>query len=279
MIVCGPSILNVKDIKCTMIKSFIKDAIESQDQLLVKEAIPQIDSLLLTTSDLSEKAYLLLSKSSCFAILGEFTFARECLESALQQDPGSVNTRLEVEFLRALLFQRESNYIAALEAFTSILSLYSDRLCDSELRFMYEDIQQRRAFLLVTLQQCSSAIPILKEVLSYSLEQDVRSHALVKLGYCYVESGEWILARASFLQAEALGLNKDQEGRFHFCMGMASFYTGAFDDARKQFEMCEERAAEYGVPLLDVYAWLSSVSERLGRVDDARRYRQLAQAT
>jgi hypothetical protein len=36
---------------------------------------------------------------------------------------------------------------------------------------MYEDIQQRRAFLSVTLPQFRDAIPLLREVLSFDLEK------------------------------------------------------------------------------------------------------------
>jgi hypothetical protein len=57
--------------------------------------------------------------------------------------------------------QAEGNYREALEKLNTVVSTYHQRLNRPELRFMYEDIQQRRAFLSVTLRLFRDAIPLL----------------------------------------------------------------------------------------------------------------------
>ena len=115
-----------------------------------------------------------------------------------------------------------------------------------------------------------------QEILSFDLEKEVRSDALASLGLCYLELREWELAKDYFLQASAIGVTKEREKTFHFYLGIAYFYTEALPEAKREFEICEEHASEYELPTLDVYAWLSSVSKRLGQMVESERYGRLA---
>lgn len=114
------------------------------------------------------------------------------------------------------------------------------------------------------------------EILSLDLEKQVRSDALASLGRCYFELREWELAKDYFLQARAIGVTKEQEKTFHFYLGIAYFYIESLTEAKREFEICEVHASEYHLPTLDVYAWLSSVSKRLGEMVESERYAQLA---
>jgi tetratricopeptide (TPR) repeat protein len=259
-----------------MNESVIQNAIELRDPTLARKALREIDLLLGSTADPNERVYLLFSKSSCYGILGNFEEAREQLSLALQQKPEDPDTRLTFEFNGGLLCQEEGNYREALERFSAVLSGHAQRLNRPELRFMYEDIQQRRAFLSVTLRQFQEAIPLLLEILSFDLEKEVRSDALASLGLCYLELREWGLAKDYFLQAKAIGVTKERGKTFHFYLGIAYFYTEALTEAKREFEICEERASEYQLPTLDVYAWLSSVSKQLGETAESERYARLA---
>jgi len=256
--------------------SVIQNAIELRDPTLAREALREIDLLLGSTTDPNEHVYLLFSKSSCYGILDNFEEAREQLSLALQQQPEDPDTRLTFELNGGLLCQQEGNYHEALERFTAVLSGQAQRLNRPELRFMYEDIQQRRAFLSVTLRQFQDAIPLLREILSFDLEKNVRSDALASLGHCYLELREWELAKDYFLQALEIGVTKEREKTFHFYLGIAYFYTEAFAKAKREFEICEEHACEYQLPTFDLYGWLSSVSKRLGETAESERYAQLA---
>ena len=252
-----------------MNNSVIQDAIEVQDATLAKEALGEIDLLLGSTPDPSERLYLLFSKSSCHGILRNFAEAREQLSLVLKQEPQDPDTRLTVEFNEGLLCQQEGNYSEALESFSAVISRHAKRLTRPELRFMYEDIQQRRAFLSVTLQHFQDAIALFEEVLSFGIDQEARSDALASLGLCYLELRNWELAKNCLLQASALGVTNEREKSLHF-------YTDALVQAKREFEICEEHASEYQLSTLDVYAWLSSVSKRLGDKAASERYAQLA---
>jgi len=186
--------------------SVIQRAIELRDPKLAREALREIDLLLASTSDPDERVYLLFSKSSCYGILGNFEEARKQLSSALEQEPEGPNTRLAFDLSGGLLCQQEGNYREAHERFSAALSKHTQRLNRPELRFMYEDIQTRRAFLSVTLCQFPDAIPLLREILSFDLKKEIRSDALASLGRCYLELRDWESAKEYFLQASAIGV-------------------------------------------------------------------------
>jgi len=263
-------------VKVEMNNSVIQNAIELRDPTLARKALREIDVLLGSTPDPNERVYLLFSKSSCHGILGNFEEAREQLCLALQQEPEDPDIRLTFEFNGGLLCQQEGNYREALEKFSAVLSGHAERLSRPELRFMYEDIQQRRAFLSVTLCQFQDAVRLLQEILSFDLQADVRSDALASLALCYLELQEWELAKNSLLQARAIGVTKEREKTFHLYLGIAYFYTESLTEAKREFEICEEHAIEYQLPTVDVYAWLSSVFKRLGEMAESERYAQLA---
>jgi tetratricopeptide (TPR) repeat protein len=256
--------------------SVIQNAIELRDPTLAREALREIDLLLGSTPDPNERVYLLFSKSSCYGILGNFEEARKQLSLALEQEPEGPNTRLTVDLYEGLLCQQEGNYRGAHDRLSAALSKHTQRLNQPELRFMYEDIQKRRAFLSVTLRQFQNAIPLLREILSFDLEKNVRSDALASLGHCYLELREWELAKDYFLQAKAIGVTKEREKTFHFYLGIAYFYTEALAEAKREFEICEAHAGEYQLPTFDLYGWLSSVSKRLGEAVESERYARLA---
>lgn len=259
-----------------MTASIIQTAVESHDAVLAKEALREIDLRLGSTLDSNERVYLFFSAASCCGILRDFKRAREHLFLALQQQPDNPDTKLSFEFIGGLLCQEEGNYSAALERLTSVLSDHASRLKESEFRFMYEDIQLRRAFLLVTLSQFEDAIAIFREALSFNLADEDRGNALAGLGRCYCETDEWVLAKECLGQALASGLTKEYERQSHFFFGMACFYTDDLIEAKREFEICEERVAEFDLSIVDVYRWLSSVSGRLGETAESERYARLA---
>lgn len=259
-----------------MKNSCIQSAVESGDPRRAKEALKEIDLLLPQTKDPNERGYLLFSKSSCFGILRDFATAREQLNLALQEQPANIDTKLSFEFHQGLLYQHEGEYLKALEVFERLLLHYEESLTRPEVRFMYEEIQQRRAFLSVTLERFKDAVPLLREILSFDLEKEIRSAALSKLGLCYLEMKDWWPARDYFLQARAAGLTKNAEKAFHFYLGIAYFYTHSPQEAKEEFQICESRVSEYELPLLDIYQWLASTCKVLGEVAESERYARLA---
>jgi tetratricopeptide (TPR) repeat protein len=116
----------------------------------------------------------------------------------------------------------------------------------------------------------------LNEILSFDLDTELRSRVFAKLGLCYLELKDYQQARDQFLQAIVLGLTKEWEGKAHFYLGMAYFYTDMVPEAKREFLLCEKVAAVYELPVLDIYAWLSSISKHLGETSESERYAKMA---
>ena len=256
-------------------ESVIQQAVEGNDPDLAREALREIDVLLGSVSDPNARKYLLFSRASCYAVLGDLVEARRQLAVALDAGHGDPSARVSFDFGSGLFFQREGNYAEALSEFSTIFSTHAQQLKRPELRFMYEDIQQRRAFLSVTLGRFQDAVPLMKEILSFDLEKEERSKALCSLGLCYLELKEYDLARYHFLQAIEFGLTTEWKGTTHFYLGMAYFYTDMVQEAKQEFQMCEQLATEYELPIVDIYGWLSVISKRLGEAAESERYARM----
>jgi tetratricopeptide (TPR) repeat protein len=258
-----------------MSKSVIQQAVEGNDPELARQALHQIDLLVQSSSDSNDKVYLLFSKASCYGILRDFVEARRQLDYALRQRPDDVHTQVTFQFMQGLLSQQEGNYSEALEKFGRTLSTYSQQLRGSELHFMYEDIQQRRAFLSVTLSKFEDAIPLLNEVLSFVLSKELRSDALASLGLCYFGLKNHELTRDYFIQAVAAGLTQEWEGKAHYYLGIAYFHTDMIREAKEEFLLCEHLATVHQLPMVDIYAWLSATYKRLGKNSESEHYAAL----
>ena len=144
---------------------------------------------------------------------------------------------------------------------------------------MYEEVQQRRGFELVRLERFADALPVLRESLSFDLTRETRSDALAGLGLCYLELEERELARDCFLQATELGLTKAWEGQVHFYLGITYFYLNCLRESKAQFQICEDRVAEYQLPISDIYAWLVTICKGLGEIPESEHYARLARPT
>jgi tetratricopeptide (TPR) repeat protein len=172
--------------------------------------------------------------------------------------------------------KRQGNHAEALEKLSATLSTHSERFKRPELRFMYEDIQQRRAFLLVTLSRFKEAIALLTESLSFQLDDASRSDVLASLGFCQLELQRYELARDYFLHVLSLGPTDEWKGKIHFYLGIAYFHTDMLQAAQREFLLCEHFAAPiHNFSIVDTYRWLSVICRRLGQMSDAERYARM----
>jgi tetratricopeptide (TPR) repeat protein len=255
--------------------SVIQEAVEGNDPKLAAEALREIAVRLGTVTDHEEKMLLLFSRAHCYGILENFNEARRHLELALEEGIGDPDTKMVFEFGSGLLAQREGKYAEALDIFSAMLATYSERLVHSDVRFMYEDVQQRRAFLSVTLSKFEDAIPLLKEGLAFRPDKELQTELLARLGLCYLELKDYELARDYILQAVALGLTKEWTGKAHFYLGIAYFHTDMAQEAEREFQLCEQLATDYALPIMDIYGWLSVTYKRLGEIPRAEFYARM----
>lgn len=255
--------------------SLIQRAVESKDPSLASEALDEIATLLTTTTDKNERQYLLFSQTSCYVAIGDFGNARHALSLALQDNPDSPYARVTFDFLQGLILQSEERHEEAFHMLTSCLSRHRTLFTLPDNRFMYEDIQQRRAFLAVTMSKFEEAIPLLEESLSFGLDGKLKGDVLAALGLCHLEHKDFARARDHFLDAMTAGLEKYADS-IHFYLGIAYYYSEMPREAKREFLECEEQALTNGVPLLDVYVWLSSICKLLGEAAESDRYARLA---
>lgn len=253
----------------------IEKAIELWDPILATKALADIEELLKHTGVADDRVYLLFSKAQCFAILGDFERAREFISLALGEQPNDADTQLSAQYHQALFTEREGKQSQALQEFDTILKTYPELSERLETRFIFEELQQHRAFLLFHLFRFEEAASLFKDVLRFELEKDIRSDALAASGVCHLELEQWDQAKDRLLEAKAAGITKKWEGKFHFYLGIAYYYTDLYREAKSEFKLCEERAIQYQLPTLDIYRWLAAISKALGETIETERYARL----
>jgi tetratricopeptide (TPR) repeat protein len=126
------------------------------------------------------------------------------------------------------------------------------------------------------MEKFEDAIPVLEECLSFQLKLEDRSNLLSNLGLCYSGLKNYHAARDCFLQACKIGLSKGLEGHVHLNLAVACAHLNLFPDAKREFQICEERAADYHLQIHQVYGWLSWFCKGLGEKAESERYARLA---
>jgi hypothetical protein len=107
-------------------------------------------------------------------VLRRFGDARQQLGLALDEAPNDPDIRLQLDFVAGSLSDQEGKPSEAYARLTAILSDHSERLAQPDLRFMYEDIQERRGLELTRMERYHEAVPLLKESLSFQLKLENR---------------------------------------------------------------------------------------------------------
>jgi tetratricopeptide (TPR) repeat protein len=251
-------------------------ALESGDPALAEEAIREVDLQLTSVSETKDMASLLLAKALLNGFLHRYSDARRQLAQALEQAPTDPDVRFSHDVIDASLYDQEGKPEQAYIRLTAVLSRYSERLSRSDARSIYEDIQQRRAFDLFWLKRFEDAVPLLKECLSFDLKAIERSCALANLGICYVKLKQYEEAKDWLLKAREMGVTKEWEGHVHFYLAFTYAQLHLLRESKREFQVCEERAVQYQLPLEQLYKWLSRICGLLGEKVEAERYARLA---
>ena len=237
--------------------------------------LEEIDSRLENCSDNIQKANLFLSKAVIYGSISNLEEARKQLTLAKSAAPDDPDVELQHDYLQAILYHAVDAR-EAFERFGNVLLRHSRRLSAPDARFLYEDIQQRRAFELVSLGRFSEATSIFHEILQFTLLDQDRSNALAAIGLCYSHLEDFPLAMKYLKAACDRGLTVEYEGEVHFEMGVCFACTGLLKEAQAEFEECEKKAEQYQCPLDKVYQWLAWVHQKLGETGSSRSYEQLA---
>jgi tetratricopeptide (TPR) repeat protein len=263
------SILNMEE-------DVIDRAMASGDPAAAEEAFHEIDIRLRSLTSARERADLLMRKAVVYEKVGRIEDARKQLRAALKEAPDDADVRLQFDYIDGSIYHQDKNFGEAFARLSAVLSNYSGRLADLDFRFVYEDIQQQRAFELFALGDYTNAIPLFEEVLSFeSLGRD-RSVALANLGNCYARLKNFELARRYLEQAISLGQLHSWEGQAHYDLALTYACLNLLEQSKRELELCAVRAAEYHLPLEKIYNWLSRVCKGLGERSESEHYARLA---
>jgi hypothetical protein len=249
---------------------------ESGDPAIAEEAIREVDLRLKSLCESKDIASLLLGKAVLNGYLHRCSDARKHLAEALAKAPTDPDIRFSRDVIDACLYDQEGKPDQAYPRLTEVLSHHSTRLSCPDARSIYEDIQQRRAFDLFRLKRFQEAVALFKECLAFDMKSKDRSVALANLGICYVKLKRYEDAKDNLLQACKIGVTKDWEGHVHFYLAFTYAQLQRLRESKQEFQVCEERAAEYQLPLQQLYRWLSKICGLLGEKDEAERYARLS---
>jgi tetratricopeptide (TPR) repeat protein len=259
-----------------MEKDVIDRALESGDPDAAEDAFCEISVRLQSLKDARDRANLLMRKAVLYEKLGRIDEARRQLRVALQEAPDHPEIRLQFDYISGSIYHQEENFREAFDRLTYVLSTYSGLLGQPDFRFVYEDIQLQRAFELFRLKRFQEAVPLFKECLSFKLKTVERSCALVNLGICNVQLKQYEEAKDYLHEAFKVGVTKDWEGQAHFYLAFTYAQLKLLRESKQEFQLCEERAAEYQLPLQQLYKWLSRICGYLGEQSESERYARLA---
>lgn len=249
----------------------IQRAIESGDRDSAGKAIVEIDLRLKSPLDSAKRTELLLNKAVFLGILGRFEDARTELVSVLSMAPNDPEIRLEHDYIHAMLCYQQGDFQEALGQMNELQIHYSEQLNDSKSRFIYSDIQQRRAFALFRLRRFQDAIVVLKKCLTFDLAPKDRAVLLVHLGMSYAELKEREAARDYLLQGCTPNLPEEWAGETHFYLGLTYAHLKLLHESKREFQLCERQ-----LPLPKVYGWLARICGLLGETEESQRYALLA---
>ena len=165
--------------------------------------------------------------------------------------------------------------------FKRILETNQKLLESSEHRDLYEDIQERRAFLLTGLGRYGDASPILKEALSFTTDRSDPRLVHFYLGVCHEAASESSLAKEEFLRAISLGLDNQFEASARYRLAMIYFMSRAFAQAKLHLESA--LALPDGIRdaqlRRNTFQGLSRTCHYLGEFQEEQKYLKLARSS
>jgi tetratricopeptide (TPR) repeat protein len=245
----------------------------------IDEAIIEHERLLTQATNDDERASILRGLEACYRILGRLVEARRVLGQIQQLDISDLEIRLSSEFDEPCLLVEEGKTEEGICAFASILQRHGEALKEDCFRYLYEDIQRRRAFALIAVSRFTEALPILKDAASFRFDEATYEQQIhFGLALCFEETNDFEAAKREFLRVVAFNLKNDLEEQARYRLSRLYVRAHGFAQARKQLEtIIQEFSAENNVvPRKYIYEQLSKVCACLGDKANETLYMALA---
>lgn len=246
----------------------------------IEEAILEARALMPKAETADERAALVGGILTDFAKLGRLREARLAL-AQLKRIPGtSPHMQRITEFHEAVQMLQEDRFQRGAAALGRILERHPEISRDEEYRWLYEEIQERRASALVRLKRYSEALPILVEAASSfsfdhsHVEQRVRSN----LAEALKASGRTAGARQEFERTVELGPRELLAMGALWELAILDYERGAAAQAKEKLERI---LRDFPVPAGHlrrqyVYEFLAGIFHYAGDSDNEEYYSGLA---
>jgi tetratricopeptide (TPR) repeat protein len=244
----------------------------------IEDVIRESQLLLAETADADEKASILVCMGVAYAKLGRLREVRETLDQMKALNISHAGIRLNAEFCEPTLLIQERRYQEGLSAFAAMLNRNREAFKDPEHRYLYEDIQCRRALTLFGLSRYKDALPILKEAVSFSFDQ-VTDEQQVRfaLGVCLEDANDAEAAKREFIRVVAFGLKNDVEEKTLWRLGILYYEGGALAQAKQQLEtILRDFPNCSAIPRKSVHEALSQMHRYFGDEANEKLYKGLA---
>jgi len=245
----------------------------------IEDVIRESQIMLAETTDTNERASVLTNVCVSNAKLGRLMEARQALDQLKQLEISHLGIRLNAEFCEPTLLIQEGRYEEGLAAFAAMLHRHSEAFKDPEYRYLYEDIQCRRALALFGLSRYREALPILREAVSFSFNQATDEQEVhFALGVCLEDANDTEAAEQEFIQVVGFGLKNDIDERALWRLGILYYKAGALAQAKQQLETILRDFPSQGTAVSreQVYEALSQTYRYLGDEANAKLYMGLA---
>jgi tetratricopeptide (TPR) repeat protein len=242
-----------------------------------REAIEHLQILLSQDVPPIQKAGYLVDQANCYSELRQFGDSLNCLAEAKKLASDDTLARAQIDFCTATVLLKDDMREQGLEALSRMLSEYADLFRDStDARELYEQVQMQRGLSLMHLSKISDALPLLKEAVSFELDQESKSNVHCHLGRCYHELAFYDLAKEQFQLGQALGITEEWDATFHYYFGYTLYELGDFSRARRELILCLQSSSS-GPPRSLIYKMLAVVSRKLGETEQGRLYENMTE--
>jgi len=245
------------------------------------EALKELEMMAESNSDKNEKASLLLTQITCHLLLGKLDDAERTLRRVKTLAPDNAEVRLNFDQQEAYFLIARGDVSEGLHKLDHLLKRHQYIEHDPSYRYLWEDIQQRRAFALVDLGRPMEALPLLKEAVSFALDEP-RDVQLVNLylGTCHYELGQYDLAKEQFLKVIQLDQDNELQAEARYRLAAIYFREGALAQAKLQLEEVVSVFGTRSEPKRHrkgIYELISKTCHHLGEEDSARTYEERAE--
>jgi tetratricopeptide (TPR) repeat protein len=240
------------------------------------------------TDNLIEKAWALLNAATTLTATHEFESSRAQVATVRElvslaksgtHSPSDLDELLSLdvstEIEEAEILSAEGRDDEALAEFTATLHKFGSRLLESPNRLItYDDLQKRRAYLLVDNGKSAEALPILLEI---ELRQVANPIFLFYVGISHLNNDSLEKAQDALQKSLALNPNHRIEFQARCSLGMTYYRMGDYARARTELEQGAAIAdAEY-IRQAQIWKWLEYSCQGLGLVDEAKKYAAMNQ--